>query len=84
MIEEKYGVSHRKISHATSAELRLSTFFCNINVIVWQNLMQNDKEKALVSSEIWLGGYFGGFKDVLEYSCSVSEGFQGFLSLIFS
>ena len=66
MMEEKYGFSHRKISHATSAELRLSTFFCKVDVIVWQNLMHYDKEKVLVSTEILLGGYCGGFMDVLE------------------
>ena len=64
MTEEKCGVSHRKISHAISAELRLSSFFCKVDVIVWQNLMHYDKEEVLVSTEILLGGYCGGFKEI--------------------
>ena len=65
MTEEKYGFSHRKISHAASAELRLSTFFCKVDGIVWQNLMHYNKENVLVSTEILLGGYCWGFKEVL-------------------
>ena len=32
MTDEKHGLSHAKISNSTAAELRLSTFFCKVNV----------------------------------------------------
>ena len=48
------GFHTQKISHATAAELRLSTFFCMADVIFWQNLMNYDTEKVLVSTELLL------------------------------
>ena len=53
-------------SVATAGELRLSTVFCKVNVIFWQNLMHYDTEKVLVSTKILLWGYFG---ELLFESC---------------
>ena len=48
------GFHTQKIIHATTAELRLSKFFCKVDVIFWQNLMNYDTEKVLVSTELLL------------------------------
>ena len=48
------GFHTQKISHATAAELRLSTFFCKVDVIFLAKLMNYDTEKVLISTELLL------------------------------
>ena len=51
----------QKIIHVSAADLRLSTYFCRVDVFFWQNLMHHDTEKLLVSTELFSWGYCGSF-----------------------
>ena len=62
----KVWVFTQKNQSCNICRIETKHIFCKVDVIVWQNLMHYDKEKVLVSTEILLGGYCGGFMDVLE------------------